>query len=194
MANSTTPFGFKSANTLLSGGYSGQGVVFSFPTGNGTDTFVGDIVKLAGTSQIINGTVYNDVIVAASGDTFAGVIDSFIADTRDSPLYRVGGTARLAIVNIDPNAMFLVRQASGGTPLSANDIGLNANLSTATAGSTYTGQSGMALSNSTEAGTNTLDLKIMGMPSGPGNDVGTDAATGAAGSTFYVRLNRHQSG
>lgn len=191
MANSTTPFGLSPVQTLLSGPFSGAVQAFSVAAGNGVAIFVGDLVTQAGTSQIINGVVYQDVVQGATGDIFTGVVVGVLPESRDSLLYRAASTQRVLLVNIDPNAEFLIRQSAGGTPLTANDIGLNANVVVGS-GSTFTGLSGMALNNATEAGTDTLDLKIVGMPSGPGNDVGTSVSSGADGSTFYVRINRHR--
>jgi hypothetical protein len=191
MANSTTPFGLRPVNSLLSSGYSGAVQAFAVPASDATAVFIGDPVKLAGTSQIINGVVYPDVAQAATGDVIVGVVVATVADTRDSPIYRAASTQRILLVNVDPNADFLIKQSAGGTALTANDIGLNANFVVGS-GSTVTGLSGVSLNNTTEATTNTLDLKIVGMPSGPGNDVGLAAGTGADGSDFLVRINRHQ--
>jgi len=191
MANSTTPFGLRPVQTLLSGPYSGAVGAFSVAAGNGTAIYIGDLVTQAGTSQIIDGVVYQDVVQGATGDVFTGVVVGVLPTTRDSLLYRAASTQRILLVNIDPNADFLVKQSAGGTPLTANDIGLNANVVVGS-GSTVTGWSGMSLDNTTEAGTNTLDLKIVGMPSGPGNDVGSSVSSGADGSDFYVRINRHR--
>lgn len=191
MANPTTPFGLVPVQTLLSGPFSGAVQAFSVAAGNNTAIFVGDLVTQAGTSQIIDGVVYQDVVQGATGDVFTGVVVGVLPVSRDSLIYRAASTQRVLLVNIDPNAEFLIRQSAGGTPLTANDIGLNANVVVG-AGSTVTGLSGMSLDNSTEAGTNTLDLKIVGMPSGPGNDPGSSVSSGADGSTFYVRINRHR--
>lgn len=191
MANSVTPFGLIGRKNMHSQPYSGGIMQFSMPAGNATATFVGDLIKLAGTSQFINGIIFNDVIQGATGDIFAGVVVGFLADTRDSLLYRAASTVRVALVETDPNAEYEIRQVAGGTPLTANDIGLNANVIVGT-GSTFSGQSGMALDNTTEATTNTLDLKIIGMPSRPDNDPGSAVGTGADSSTFFVRINRHQ--
>lgn len=191
MANSVTPFGLIPRKNLHSQPYSGGIMQFSTPVGDATAIFIGDLVKLAGTSQFVNGIILNDVIQAATGNVFAGVVTGFQADTRDSLLYRAASTIRVALVETDPNAEFEIRQVAGGTPLTANDVGLNANVVVA-AGSTFTGQSGMALDNTTEATTNTLDLKITGMPSRPDNDPGSAVGTGADSSTFFVRINRHQ--
>ena len=192
MANPTTPFGLIGRKQLHSGPYNSGVMQFSVAAGNATAIFVGDLVKLAGTSQIINGVVFNDVVQGASGDVFAGVVVAVLPETRDSLIYRAASTQRIVLVETDPNAEFEIRQTAGGTPLTANDVGLNANISTATAGSTFTGWSGMALDNTSEATTATLDLKITGMSSRPDNEVGTAAGTGSDSSTFFVRINRHQ--
>jgi hypothetical protein len=122
---------------------------------------------------------------------FCGVVVGVLADTRDSLVYRAASTQRIALVNIDPSAMFEVAQGSGGTPLNANDVSLNVNISVV-AGSTVTGLSGSVIDNTTEATTNTLDLKIVGMVNRADNDPGTAVGTGAASSRFLVRINRHQ--
>jgi|SRR6478736_2045018 len=192
MANPTTPFGLIPRKELSSAVYNGGLMTFSTAAGNATAIFVGDLVTLAGTSQIINGVVYSDVVQGATGNIFTGVVVAAIPVTRDSLPYRAASTQRLLVVNIDPNTEYEIRQTAGGTPLSANDVGLNANVSTATAGNTGYGWSGMALDNTTEATTNTLDLKITGMSSRPDNEVGTAAGTGSDSSTFFVRINRHQ--
>jgi len=191
MANSTTPFGLIPRKKIDSGVYNAGIQQFSVPASDATAIFVGDLVKQVGTSQFINGQVFSDIAQAATGDVFTGVVVGFLADTRDSLIYRAASTQRIALVMVDPDAEFEIRQVAGGTPLTANDIGLNANV-VVSAGNTFTGVSGMALNNTTEATTNTLDLKIIGMVSRGDNDPGTAPGTGADSSTFVVRINRHR--
>lgn len=190
MANSVSPWGLRPVQHMLGSPYTGKIMQFSVPTSDATAIFVGDPVKMVGTSLIINGQVLSNIAQAATGDVMCGVVVGFLADTRDSLIYRAASTQRIALVDIDPNSLFEIQQVATGTPLTANDIGLNANFVVA-AGSTFTGQSGVTLDNSTEATTNTLDLKIVGMPSRADNDPGTAVGTGAASSNFYVRINRH---
>lgn len=191
MANSNIVFGLRPVQNMGSGTYEGRIRQYSVPSGDATAIFVGDPVKLAGTSQIINGQVFSDVAQAATGDVMVGVVVGSLAETRDSLIYRAASTQRVLLVCDDPNAMFEIQQTNSGTALTANDVGLNANFVVA-AGSTVTGLSGVTLDNTTEATTNTLDLKIVGMVNRADNDVGTAAGTGAAASRFYVRINRHQ--
>lgn len=191
MPNAAVPFGFIGRKHISSGPYNSGITQFSIPAGDATAVFPGDPVKLAGTSQIINGQVFTDVIRANSGDIVVGAVVSILPVTRDTALFRAASTQAVVLVETDPNAEFEIRQTAGGTPLSANDIGLNANFSTATAGNQFSGWSGVALDNATEATTATLDLKIVGMINRPDNDVGTAPGTGEASSTFVVRFNRH---
>ena len=191
MANNTVPFGLIPRKKIDSGVYNAGIQQFSVPASDATAIFVGDLVTQVGTSQFINGQVFSDIKQSATGDVFTGVVVGFLADTRDSLVYRAASTQRIALVMVDPDAEFEVRQVAGGTPLTANDIGLNANI-VGGAGNTFTGQSGMAINNTTEATTNTLDVKIIGMVSRPDNDPGAAPGTGADSSAFIVRLNRHR--
>jgi len=191
MANVNTPFGLRPVGLFSGTNYTGRVTQYSVPASDGTAIFVGDPVKLVGTSQFINGQVFADVAQAATGNTIVGVVVGVLADTRDSLVYRAASTQRVLLVCDDPNAVFEIQQVTGGTPLTANDVGLNANFVVGS-GSTVTGYSGVTLDNSTEATTNTLDLKIVGMPNRADNDPGTAVGTGADASKFYVRINRHQ--
>jgi hypothetical protein len=104
--------------------------------------------------------------------------------TADSTPYRVASTQRILYVCDDPNMLFEIQEVSGGTALTADDIGLNANFVVGS-GSTTTGYSGVELNNASEAGTNTLDLKIMGFRNAPDNAIGEHAK-------WLVRINRHR--
>ena len=190
MANLNTPMGLRPVGGIGGGVYSGKITQYSVAAGDATAIFVGDPVKFAATGQIINGQVFKDVVQAATGDVIVGVVVGVLADTRDSLTYRAASTQRILLVCDDPNAVFEIQQVTGGTPLTVNDVGLNADFVVA-AGSTVTGYSGVTINNATEATTNTLDLKILGMPSRADNDVGTAVGTGADASKFYVRINRH---
>lgn len=184
MANANTPFGFKPARDVSSGPYNGGINAYSTATGDATAIYIGDPVTLSGTSQTINGIVYADVDQAATGDIIVGVVVGFLAVTADSLIYRAASTQRIALVCDNPDALFEIQEVNSGTPLTANDIGLNANFVVA-AGSAITGLSGVTLNNATEATTNTLDLKIVGFLNQADNEIG-------AAAKFLVRINRHQ--
>ena len=190
MANANATFGLRPINKLSGAPFSGAVRAFSVAAGNGTAIFIGDPVIGAGTSQIINGQTYSDVVQAATGDVLTGVVVGVEPVTSTSTIYRVASTQRILYVCVDPDALFEIQQVTGGTPLTPNDIGLNANFVVA-AGSATTGMSGVTLDNATEATTNTLDLKIIGIVNRADNDMGSAAATGADASRFLVRINRH---
>jgi len=191
MPNLNAPFGLRPVQNLAGGNYSGKIEQFAFAAGDTTACFVGDPVTITGVSLFINGQVFRIAAQAATGGVIDGVVVGFLAETRDSLVYRAASTQRIALVNTDPNAIFEIQQVSTGTALNANAVGLNVDFVVA-AGSTVTGQSGVTLDNTTEATTNTLDLKIIGMPPRSDNDYGIAVATGEASSRFYVRINRHR--
>lgn len=191
MPNLSFPWGLRPVQNMATSNYDGAIRQYSIPSSDVTALFVGDLVKLVGTAQFINGQTFTDVTQAATGDIILGAVVGFLADTRDSLIYRAASSQRIVLVCDDPGALFEAQQVAGGTPLTANDIGLNVNFVVA-AGSTVTGQSGTTLNNASEAGSNTLDLKIVGMVNRADMDPGTAVGTGADASRFYVRINRHQ--
>ena len=190
MANANATFGLRPINKLSGAPFSGALRDFSVAAGDATAIFIGDPVVGAGTSQIINGQTYSDVVQAATGNVITGVVVAVEQVVATSLIYRAASTQRIVKVCVDPDALFEIQQVSGGTPLTPNDIGLNANFVVA-AGSAITGMSGVTLDNATEATTNTLDLKIIGIVNRADNDMGSAAATGADASRFLVRINRH---
>lgn len=191
MANNNAPFGLRPVSTVSGQPFSGAARTYSVPAGDGTAIYLGDAVKLVGTSQIINGSSYADVAQAASGNVICGVVIGVLPATRDSLTYRAASTQRLLLVADDPNLLFEIQQGNSGTALNANDVGLNSNL-TVTAGSAITGYSASVIDNAAEQTTNTLDLKIVAIVDRPDNDIGSSVSSGTVASRFLVRINRHQ--
>lgn len=188
MPNFNGPTGLSPVRDVSGRPWNGAVNHFSIPASDGTAVFIGDPVKLVGTSSTINSQVMADVALAATTDVIVGVVVGFLAADRDSSLYRVASTQRIAIVCDDPHALFEIQDISTGTPLTVADIGLNVSFAAGAGGNTFTGLSGIVLDNTTEATTNTLALKIVGMPNRTDNDPGTAEAS----KKFYVRINRHQ--
>ena len=183
MANVDTPFGFSPARYLSGAPYNGAVNVYSTASGDTTAIFIGDPVKLSGTGQIINGQTYTDVAQAATTNTVVGIVVGVLPETRDSTVHREASTVRRILVADDPNIVFEIQEVSGGTSLTANDIGLNTPFVVGT-GNATTGLSGVELNNAGEATTNTLDAKIVGLVNREDNEVGENAK-------WYVRLNNH---
>jgi hypothetical protein len=185
MANAVIKRGFLPVGTIGGSPYTGAVRPYSVAAANATAIFIGDLVTASTTSQTINGVVYQDVVQSATGDVFQGVVVGVDPVTNASLPYRAASTQRVVFVADDPNLMLLTDDISTGTPLAAADVGLNANIVVGT-GSTVTGYSAMELDNTTEATTNTLDVKIMGILQSPDND------PASASARFVVKLNRHR--
>lgn len=184
MPNPNVKSGFSPVKTQSGSPYTGAVRIYSIPASDGTAVYIGDPVKLAGTGSIVNGVVYQDVIQAATGDVITGAVVSVLPDTRDSLTYRAASTLRLVAVCDDPNMLFEIQEDGGATAFTANDIGLNANFSVGT-GSAITGLSSVQLDTTTEATTNTLDLKLVEFVNRPDNAIGSNAR-------WLVRFNKHR--
>ena len=185
MANSNSPFGLRPAKGANGQVVTGAPRLYSHASGDATALYIGDLVKLAGTAQTINGVTTPDVVRAATGDVILGVVVGINPTSRDTLGYGAALTAYTLFVDDDPNSLFEVQDVSSGTALTVNDVGLNANFVVA-AGSTYTNQSGTTLDNTTEATNNTLDLKLVEVV----NRADVDNASSPL--RFLVRINRHQ--
>lgn len=182
MANVNAPAGLIPVAHRNGAPYNGSFRPYSVAAGDGTALYIGDLVKLAGTGQTIGNRVLNDVVRAATGDVFVGVVVGVQPDSQDSLRYRAASTLRVVYVADNPELVFEAQEGSTGTAFTANDIGLNCNIVVA-AGSTVTGNSGTGLDNSTEATTNTLDVRIWGLANRADNAPGDSAK-------YLVKINR----
>lgn len=183
MANTNVPTGLNPVRYLGGNPYNGAVNHYSVAAGYGTAMYIGDPVVDIGTTQLVNGTYYKDVQLAATTDVITGVIVAVIPDTRDSLIYRAASTLRILAVCDDPNVLYEVQEATGGG-LAAADLGLNVSFNAGTP-STVTGRSGLTINTATEATTNTLALKLYGISSRPDNAAGDSCK-------WIVRLNRHR--
>lgn len=184
MANQNATRGLVPVRGANSQTVSGGPRLYSHAAGDAVQIMVGDPVKIAGTAQTINGITTQDVVRAATGDVIAGVCVGIMPTTRDSLSYGAASAAYQLFVDDDPNSQFEIQDASTGTPLTTADVGLNVNFVVA-AGNTYLGTSGVTLDNTTEATTNTLDLKLIDVVNR------ADLDNTSSPLRFYVRINRH---
>ena len=185
MANSNAPRGLIPTRGVNSQTVSGGPRLYSHAAGDATALFPGDPVKLAGTAQTINGVTTQDVVRAATGDVIVGAVVAINATTRDTLLYGAASTAYTLFVDDDPNTLFEIQDVNSGTALNDAALGLNVNFVVA-AGSTAYATSGVTLDNTTEATTNTLDLKIVDIVNR------ADVDNTSSPLRFLVRINRHQ--
>lgn len=193
MANVNTPFGFRPLKHLTGAPYNGQANIYEIAAGDGTATFVGDLVKV---STQASTDVYQTVQRAGtSGEVTSGLlvgaIVGFLIPTAngtsmvlDTPIYRAASAKRYAYVADSPDLLFEVLDgATVATPQSS--IGLNCGFE-ATAGSTVTGLSNMTTGATAATTTNTLPLTIYGMVSDQSNTMAS------ANQRLIVRINQHQ--
>lgn len=192
MANVSRINGFRPIKSLL-GEYDAPANLYFLPSGNGTATFIGDLVKAdaTGDTAAAGGKALGvqSVIQAAATDAVIGVIVGFAIDPTalNTPQYRAASTGRYCYVVDDPNALFEVQEDAVGGALTAADVGLNASVIVGS-GSTTTGASAMQLDSNTAATDATLTLRIMGFTQRVDNEVGS------ANAKVIVKLNNHQLG
>ncbi len=186
MANADAAFGFRPVNRTGSP-YNGATLRVAFAAGDSTATFIGDAVKLAGSSLSDNEGSFPTVAQCAAGDPVLGVIVAFEADPATSleDQYRKASTVRYAQMAPASEAYFEVQADDDTATLDADSVGLNANFIVGT-GSTVTGLSAMELDSDTANTTNSLDLQIVAITPRPDNEVGS------ANQNVIVRFNDPQ--
>lgn len=167
MANVTATRGLRPVRHLDGAPYTGLTRMYLLPSGDGTATFIGDAVKLGGTTGA-SGVVVNGVEVhgmptiaqAAAGDALVGVVVGFLPDvTNLASRHRLASTNRIALVADAPNLIFEVQEDAGGATTALVDVGENADLVVGS-GNTATGLSAMELDSSTHT-TATAQLRIL---------------------------------
>jgi hypothetical protein len=167
MANANAPVGLKAVKDARSGVENGGLEMFYHPASDGTALYIGDPVVKNGSADAAG---IAGVIKAAAAGPITGVVEGFVPDgTTNAAGYGAASTAYYVLVRSDPTTMFVIQEDAG---LAAADIGLNANLTLATAGNAYSKRSGVKLDAATKAATATLAVKIMGLAPIPGNDFG----------------------
>lgn len=191
MSNVSRVNGARPVKTLSGAAWNGKASLYFIPSGNGTATFIGDLVKLDGTGDPVasggNALGVGSVIQAAATNPVVGAIVGFlpIQTNLNSSQHRTASTGRYCWVVDDPHVIFEM-QASNGTP-AVGDVNSNFDIAVA-AGSTTTGQSGMTVDVGTIGTTATLVLRVVGFSQRADND---NAATSAK---YLVKINMHQLG
>lgn len=184
MANVDSVFGARVAQVQGAAPYSGKVNSYTVLASDATALFVGDFVKLTGTSAPNEeGIQYPVVTQAAAQNTLVGVVIGFKADPDNlTKIYRPASTLRTVYVADDPYELFEI-QASSDAAIIAADIGLNADI-TVGSGSIYTGISGMELDQTTLT-SSTAQLRILRLMPGEDNELGLHAK-------LLCMINEHQ--
>lgn len=182
MANSDAPFGLRPVSTLTGGDWNGKLVTVSLASSYATDVFVGDPVKIAGSSD--SSGRYPSVEQCAAGNNIDYVIVGFEPDFANESLSAMHGaasTARIARAVPVTDMIFEIQEDSDGGALAATDVGSVADIVVGS-GSTVTGISGVELDSSTKAIAVSAQLTILGLGLAEDNAIGTNAV-------WRVRVN-----
>mgnify|MGYP003440362116 CR=1 FL=1 len=190
MANANTPAGLVPVEYLNGTPWNGKTRRYHIPSSDTNAYAIGDPVTLLGTGDALGvasvvlatpGSGFVGVVMGAGGLTYGGMsADPTNLNTTVIPATKTKDY--YVLVADDPSILFEVQEIGTGTPLAAADIGLNANL-VAGANSGY--MSGWLLTNTTEANTVTLDVKLMGLRQISGNAFGAYAK-------WLVLINNHK--
>ena len=181
MANIDRPSGFRPVGHLSGGSFTGR--VRKYYSVN-DNLFLGDLVEkeATGTASGSGGYPGVDRADAATAQIAAGVVVGWEIDPDNLSAVHHAASSTLAVyVNDDPMTIY---EAQCDGTLAVTDIGLNADL-TIGAGSTTTGASGMEITASGAAGTQSTPLKIIGLVEREDNDVSS------ANARWLVMLNMH---
>lgn len=193
MANVDRPNGMVPVKYASGAPYNGAFNTYLVQAADATAIYLGDIVDLDGDAGGAGETVYGvdvegmaSVTKAAVAGPILGVVVGFSPDQDNlTKRYRAASEARLVYVADDPSLLFEVQEVSGGTALTSAAVGLNTNL-VGTGGSTTTGISSMEVDNATEATTNTLAVRLVGLSKRPDNSFGEHAK-------WLVMINDHRN-
>ena len=180
MANADIPRGARPVYSGNGGPWNGNTMLCAIPAADGTATFVGDLVKLNGSS--LGGIPY--VIQAAATDALLGAIVGFEPDRTNLALnYRLASTLRYCYVCADPDVIYEMQEDSVGNNLDDDMVGLSTDIVVG-AGNTVSGASGMEL-DSSDTATALGQMRIVGLVRREDNAIGANAK-------WLVRINEHQ--
>ena len=186
MANVDSPFGASAINSSDSGDYHAKGREVEFLASDATAAFIGDPVKLTGTTGADG---YTPVVeVASPGDAIIGFLHALAPTFEDEGSltlnYRLASTARKGYVTMGADVLFVMQEDSDGGALTAADAGLNVDF-VAGPGDTITGLSGFEIDSSTADTTATLPLRLRRVAPEQDNELGDNA-------NWVVNINANQ--
>ena len=192
MANADRPVGLVPLEYLNGSPYNGACRMYCIPDTDDTNAYaIGDPVVLAGGADS-NGVPTVTLATAGTGNLVLGAIVGFGAskygsvgmpgDTESAVIPATKTKAYYVLVSDDPNIVYEIQEVSGGTALTAAEVGLNGNL---VSGTNNGYVSGWELDNSGEATGATIQLKLLGLSQKSDNAFGEHAK-------WRVLINHHQ--
>ena len=140
----------------------------------GENLFMGDLVELGATGTAgRTGGAYQQVARAETTDLIRGIVVGWDAVpvghgslTLEDKYCRSG-----SVVYIADTSNLILEGQTVSNGLAVTDIGLNVDFVVTSAGDVDTGESGFEINDATEAVTNTLDLKLVGLVERADNDI-----------------------
>lgn len=192
MPNVDRPSGLVPLEYLDGSPYNGKARMFYIPSSDGNAFAIGDPVVMAGSADS-NGVASVTLATAGTGNIVLGAIVGFGGSVYGGPgaipgalettvIPATKSRAYYVLVSDDPNIVYEIQEVSGGTALTAAEVGLNANL---VAGTNSGYVSGWEVNNSGEAAGATLQVQLLGLVQRADNAFGEHAK-------WKVRINYHQ--
>lgn len=168
MANPNRPTGFSPVSYLGGANWNGQARIYSAATSTGP-ILIGDPVASSGSADSFG---IAGVVIGVAGSAIRGIVVAVGVNPRGGPYINVNNLTQLTVptsnasvqylaVVDDPNVIFEIQEIGTGTQFTAAEVGLNCNFTLGTAG--VAPFSGALLDNATEAGTSTLNCKLLGL-------------------------------
>lgn len=200
MANTNQPFGFRPLRKLDGSSWTGAVKEYLIPSSDSTAVFVGEMVKLAGSSGAAGTIVAGrncegmaTVAQAAAGDALLGAVVGFVVTGGDTlnPNYRRASTNRIALVCDDKNVVYLVQEDSVGGSIAAASVGLATDIVVGS-GSTTTGRAQSMIDSSDVATDTGGQVRILGLARVP--DQTSTSGENQLGNyaKWEVVINEHQ--
>ena len=192
MPNANRPSGLSPLEYLNGSPYTGKARMYFIPQADTNAYAIGDPVNIAGNADA-RGVASVVLATAGAGNPILGAIvgagtviygasgidpattgnSTVIPATKTKPYY--------VLVSDDPNIVYEVQEVSGGTALTAAEVGLNADL---IAGANNGFSSGWQLNNAGEGTGATLQVKVLGLTQALDNEIGQNAK-------WRVLINNH---
>jgi len=189
MPNVDRPSGLSPVKYLNGAPWNGQANLYCIPAASTSGFAIGDPV-ISGGSADANGVP--TIALAAATGAIRGVIvglgtsEGLIANPSnlDSTVRPAAAqsTNWYAMVVDDPNVVFEVQEVSGGTALTAAEVGLNADL---VVGTNNGFVSGWEVNNAGEGTTATIQVRLLGLARRSDNAFGEHAK-------WLVKINNHE--
>ena len=177
------PGGFKYVGTDSQGDVTGKLKTFNIDDGLAENITVGDLVRITGTSEIINSKAMANVALGPASTACTGVVTAIVPSFAGESLsltYHKTSSAGQVVVNVDPNALYRV---DASATMAITDVGQNCHAIVTAATPAPTGVMSASIMKADQgnlATTATFPLQIVALE---------EDSAGVFGNVAIVRLN-----